>query len=74
MSTSFARRDWIETLLGRLNEKEAEVIRLHLFSGWSFKEIANSWQKTPAGVQRFYSRTCKRLREIAGSRRSGELK
>jgi RNA polymerase sigma-70 factor (ECF subfamily) len=66
-STEFNRREWVESLLGRLKDNEAEVIRLRLFSGMSFEAIAEKWRKTPGAVQRFYSRACQRLRDLGDS-------
>ncbi len=61
----FQKRDWIETALSHLKEKEAEVIRLHWLQGYSIEEIATSWQKTPGAVRRFYSRSWERFRTLA---------
>jgi RNA polymerase sigma-70 factor (ECF subfamily) len=65
VSTEFSRREWIVTVLRRLKEKEAEVIRLRLLMGMSFEEIAARWNRTPGAVQRFYSRARQRFRELA---------
>jgi RNA polymerase sigma factor (sigma-70 family) len=61
----FQKRDWIETALSRLKEKEAEVIRLHWLEGCSMEDIASSWHKTPGAVRRFYSRSWERFRALA---------
>jgi len=65
VSTVFARREWINTVLGRMKPKEADVIKLRHFKGLSFEEIAEKWEKSPGAVQRFYSRACQRFRELA---------
>ena len=59
------QRDWIETGLSRLKEREAEVIRLHWLQGYSIEEIASAWQKTPGAVRRFYSRSWEKFRALA---------
>jgi len=59
------RRDWIDSLLGQLKEKEAEVIRLRWLEGQSFEEIAASWQKSAGAVQRFHSRAWQRFCALA---------
>lgn len=63
--TRFREREWIEVVLTKLPEKEAEVIRRRSLLGSSFEEIADSWKKTPGTVQRFFSRAWHRFREIA---------
>ena len=60
----FLRQDWLESLLGRLKEKEAQVLRLHKLQGLSFEEIAEKWHSTPGAVQRFYSRAWQKLSEL----------
>jgi RNA polymerase sigma factor (sigma-70 family) len=60
------RKEWIDTILGQLATKEAEVIRLRWLDGRSFEEIAAAWKKTPGAVQRFHSRAWQRFRELAG--------
>ncbi len=59
------RREWIDSVLGQLKEKEADVIRLRWLEGYSFEEIAESWRKKAGAVQRFYARAWKRFCEIA---------
>jgi RNA polymerase sigma-70 factor, ECF subfamily len=63
--TQLARKEWIESMLGRLKDREAEIIRLRWLEGKSFDEIAAAWGKTPGAVQRFHSRAWERLRELA---------
>lgn len=65
VESELVRRDWIESILGQLQDKEAEVIRLRSLHGYSFEEIAASWQKTPGAVQRFYSRAWQRFCTLA---------
>ncbi|MBI4601576.1 MAG: sigma-70 family RNA polymerase sigma factor [Planctomycetes bacterium] len=60
-------RDWIETMLSKLRDKEAELIRLRHLEGLSFEAIAERWQSTPGAVMRMHSRTCERLRALARS-------
>lgn len=61
------RREQIESLLGRLKPREAEIIRLHRLEGLSFAEIAQRWGKTPGAVQRAFSRAWRNLCVIAGT-------
>jgi len=63
--TQIQRQELVEKLLGHLKPKEAEVIRLHQLQGYSFEEIAASWNKTPGAVQRFYSRAWQTLCALA---------
>jgi len=65
VESELVRRDWIESILCQLQEKEAEVIRLRSLHGYSFEEIAKSWNKTPGAVQRFYSRAWHRFCTLA---------
>jgi RNA polymerase sigma factor (sigma-70 family) len=68
-----ARAEWIETLLAKLEKREAEVIRLRGLEGKSFEEIAALWGKSPGAVQRFYSRAWRRFRDLARARDSARL-
>lgn len=69
--SQLVRRDLIEKMLGHLRTKEAEVVRLHDLEGCSFGEIAESWDKTPGAVQRFYSRALWNLRRRGGGKARG---
>ncbi len=60
-----AHRDWIESILSRLKEREAEVIRLRWLEGLTYEKIAAKWKKTPVAVKRFYCRAWTHFREIA---------
>ncbi len=59
------RADLIEILLGRLKERDAEIIRLRELESRSFEEIARLWGKTPGAVQRAFSRAWKSLLAVA---------
>ena len=63
--SNLARRDYVESMLDQLGEKEAEIIRLRLLRGMSFDEIAKKWSKNPGSVRRFFTRSFHRLREHA---------
>ena len=69
VSSQMARREWIDSMLGDLKEKEAEVIRLRRLQGMSFEKIAEKWRKTPEAVRRFYSRAFERLKDLAQRRK-----
>jgi RNA polymerase sigma factor (sigma-70 family) len=60
-----ARDEWIQTFLGRLAPKEAEVIRLYDLEQRSYETIARAWYSTPGAVQKFHSRAMEKLRAIA---------
>jgi len=66
------RRDWIESVLSQLKEKEAEVIRLRWLEGQSFEDIATSWKKNAGAVQRFHSRAWQRFCAIAEQEQADE--
>lgn len=66
--SQIVRRELVDRMLGHLKRKQADVIRLHDLEGRNFGEIAQSWDKTPGAVQRFYSRALEDLR--AGAFRS----
>ncbi len=59
-------RDLIEFLLGRLEARDAELIRQHKLEEQSFAQIAKKYDKTPSAVQRSYSRAWRRLCALAG--------
>ena len=63
--SNLVRRDYVESMLDQLSEKEAEMIRLRLLRGMSFDEIAKKWSKTTGSVRRFFTRSFDRLRESA---------
>jgi RNA polymerase sigma-70 factor (ECF subfamily) len=63
--TQVQREEFVDSLLGRLKPREAEVIRLRQLEGLSFAEIARRWGKTLGAVQRFYGRALQRCRELA---------
>ncbi len=56
--------DAVASLLKRLKESEAEIIRLRKMEGLSFEEIAERYGKTPQAVQRSFSRAWTKLCEL----------
>ena len=65
VSTDFARREYVASMLDQLKEKEAAVIRLRFLEGMSFEAIAERWSKRPGAIRRYYARSLDRLRELA---------
>ena len=66
------QHDVVGKLLGRLRERDREVIQLHKIQGVSFAEIGERWGKTPGAVQRLYSRAWQKLRDLAQNSSIGD--
>jgi RNA polymerase sigma-70 factor (ECF subfamily) len=64
-ASTLGRAELIQSLLARLSEKDAELIRLRQIGGYSFEEMAEASGSTPGAVQRAYARAWGRLCELA---------
>ncbi len=53
--------DWVNTLLGRLEEVDREIVQLKVFSELTFKEIANIVQLPESNVTSRYRRAIGKL-------------
>jgi RNA polymerase sigma factor (sigma-70 family) len=65
VESTICRSDWIESVLGRMKAREAEVIRLRWLRGMTYEEIGRNWKKTPVAIKRFYMRAWERFRTLA---------
>ena len=64
--SALERREWVEEVLSRLKESEAELIRLYKLEGKIFTGIVTASGKTTSAVQRAYSRALANFREALG--------
>ena len=65
-----ATREWSESMLKKLNPREEELVRKHLYLGLSFDEIATAEGRTAGAVQRAFSRAVSHLRDLAARERA----
>ena len=65
-----ATREWSESMLKKLEPREEELVRKHLYLGHSFDEIAREEGRTSGAVQRAFSRAVGHLRKLAAEERA----
>lgn len=64
LSVEVVMRQSLEATLGRMNERQAEVIRLHYLQGWPVRKIAEALGLTPGAAQSLLQRARESLRRL----------